>query len=144
MRLKLPRVREGLKEERLRTRGKDRDQEEKRDRDPERGNTDLKTERARDQRAGKSSRRQRFSVGQGETQGKKMPGAGRGRLPQVTVPIWERCGWGMGLSGAVHRESNVTASHLPQACPSVPSGPRSWPSQGVLTMGLPSWAVWGP
>lgn len=41
---------EGLKEERLRTRGKDRDQEERGTEIQKEGNTDLKTERARDQR----------------------------------------------------------------------------------------------
>lgn len=76
-----------------------------------------------------------------------MPGAQEeAPSPRLLFPIWERCGWGIGLSGAVHMEPNVTASHLPQACPSCPcrSGPRSLPSQESSPWALPSWAVWGP
>lgn len=51
IRLKLPRVRRGLRRKAgLRTRGKDRDQEERGTDIQKEGNRDLKTERARDQR----------------------------------------------------------------------------------------------
>lgn len=145
MRLKLPRVREGLKEERLRTRGKkDRDQEERGTEIQKEGNTDLKDREGQETRElGRVPGRQRFSVGQGRDSREKKDAGTQEEAPLppgYCSPSGRGVGGEWGCLELCTGNPTLTASSSPQACPSCPcrSGPRSWPSQESSPWALPS------